>query len=77
MRSPSVIHAVGTYGTLVDLDFTTGAVRAQPATPTRLDLHSVFGDASGRLHAVGGNLGSFDPPTYQGLSLYRGLGEGE
>ncbi len=55
MRSPSFAHAAGANGTLVRInlrDFSTVSFQG----PSAMDFHSVFGDASGSLTAVGGNL---------------------
>jgi hypothetical protein len=76
MREPGVAHVVGTYGTLGDLDLATMTLTTV-APPTSLDFHSIFGDASGRVHAVGGNLADANPPSYQGVAYERLLGSGE
>jgi hypothetical protein len=77
MRAPGKAHVAGAYGTLGVLDVATGAVDLVDVGTTKLDLHSVFGDASGRLWAVGGNLGSAHPATFTGLALTRTLGSEE
>ncbi|WP_426752629.1 hypothetical protein [Myxococcus sp. Y35] len=75
MRAPSVAHVVGIEGTLAVLDVETLAAHPVPAT-TRLSFHNVFGDASGNLTAVGGNLGAL-ADDYQGLAWTRPLGPNE
>lgn len=55
MRAPSVAHAAGTNGELVRIDLRDLSV-TEFHGPAAMDFHSVFGDASGRLTAVGGNL---------------------
>ncbi|NVJ04322.1 hypothetical protein HUW63_03575 [Myxococcus sp. AM001] len=75
MRTPSVAHVVGIEGTLAVLDVDTLTAHPAPAT-TRLTFHSVFGDASGDLTAVGGNLGAL-ADEYQGLAWTRPLGPNE
>lgn len=77
MRSPDVIHVAGNYGTLATVDFATRKVVDQPPAPTRLDFHAVHGDAAGRLWAVGGNLASANPSTFEGLAYVRALTPGE
>lgn len=76
MRTPDVAHIVGTYGTLGDLDLRTMIFTPAPP-PTSLDFHSIFGDASGRVHAVGGNLADANPPSYEGVAYERLLGTEE
>lgn len=76
MRTPTKAHVVGTYGTLGVLDLGTMKLTTV-APPTPLDFHSVFGDSSGRLFAVGGNLATANPPAYQGVAYTRLLGSDE
>lgn len=71
MRRPDAAHVVGTQGTALRIDLASLSIREEVA-PTRLDLHAVFGDASGRLTAVGGALGSLAGP-YDGVALTRPL----
>lgn len=71
MRTPDAAHVVGVYGTALRLDFATLTPREE-LTPTELDLHSVFGDSSGRLVAVGGRLGSLAGP-FDGVAITRSL----
>ncbi|MCP3059697.1 hypothetical protein LXT21_12995 [Myxococcus sp. K38C18041901] len=75
MRAPEVAHVVGIEGTLAVLDVDTLTVQSEPAT-TRLTFHGVFGDASGQLTAVGGNLGAL-ADDYRGLAWTRPLGPHE
>ena len=77
MRAPGKAHVAGAYGTLGVLDLETWTVDAVDVGASKLDLHSVFGDATGRLWAVGGNLGSAHPATFTGIALERQLGSGE
>ncbi len=77
MRTPGVAHVVGTYGTLADLDLATMKLTTVDPPPTALDFHSIFGDASGRVHAVGGNLATANPPSYEGVAYERTLGAEE
>jgi hypothetical protein len=55
LRSPTVAHAAGANGVLVRIDLRDRSV-SQFYGPVSMDFHSVFGDASGRLTAVGGNF---------------------
>lgn len=68
-RRPDVAHAVGVAGTVVRLDPRTPEVTAIEPVPTTLELHSVFGDASGQLVAMGAN---FQFPE-EGIILTRRL----
>jgi len=77
MRTPDTAQVVGTYGQLGELDLTTMTLTTLSPPPTDLDFHSIFGDASGHVHAVGGNLAVADPPEYEGLAWERLLGSGE
>jgi len=77
MRAPGVAHVVGAYGTLGDLDLATMTLTTVTPPPTMLDFHSIFGDATGRVHAVGGNLAEANPASYQGLAWQRELGSEE
>jgi hypothetical protein len=77
MRNPGVAHVVGTYGTLGDLDLATMTLTTVSPPPTQLDFHSIFGDASGAVHAVGGNLAVANPPQYEGVAYTRLLGSEE
>lgn len=55
MRTPGVVHAVGAHGVLVRIKLSDLSV-SEFLGPGSMDFHSVFGDSSGRLTAVGGNL---------------------
>ena len=77
MRSAGTAHVAGAYGTIGTLDVASGRVDAVDVGAKRLDLHSVFGDASGRIWAVGGNLGSAHPATFTGVAYGRRLGSEE
>jgi hypothetical protein len=55
MREANTVHAVGTNGVLVKINLRDFTYR-EHLGPASMDFHSVFGDASGRLTAVGGNL---------------------
>ncbi len=71
MRSPGTAHVVGLEGTLATLDVDTLTARPVPPS-TRLTFHSVFGEGSGRLFAVGGNL--FESSgRYTGIAWTRTL----
>lgn len=72
LRTPEVIHVVGILGTIARLDGASLELLDEAKADTKLDLHSVFGDAQGRLTAVGGSLASTKPP-YQGIALTRDL----
>lgn len=74
LRRPDVAHVVGITGTVLRVDPATFTVldRAEPA-PTGLDLHAVFGDASGEIFAFGAN---FVLPE-RGTVLHRGLSDDE
>jgi len=71
MRRPDAAHVVGAQGTSLRIDLASLAVREE-TVPTALDLHAVFGDASGRLTAVGGSLSSLSGP-FDGVALTRPL----
>jgi len=75
MRTPTTAHVAGAYGTLGVLDLKTMTVR-QVDPFTKLDFHSVFG-VGGRLFAVGGNLASANPSSFQGLAYTRLLASDE
>ncbi|HVM97594.1 MAG TPA: hypothetical protein VMT89_14465 [Candidatus Acidoferrales bacterium] len=67
MRRPDVAHAVGIAGTILRVDPNTLEATEETSPPTLLDLHSVFGDDSGQLVALGGNF--FTPE--RGIVLTR------
>lgn len=69
MRTPDAAHVVGVNGAVIRLDLATLTPVEEPIA-TVLDLHSVFGDASGRLTAVGGSLGSASGP-FVGVAITR------
>jgi hypothetical protein len=77
MRVPGKAHVAGAYGTLGVLDLGTMALEVADVGEQKLDFHSVRGDASGHLWAVGGNLGSAHPATYTGIAFGRRLGSDE
>lgn len=76
MRDPAVAHAVGVDGAVVRIDTATLTVTADDSLDTRQVLHSVFGDSSGMLTAVGGNLNAAGAP-YTGIAMHRRLATGE
>lgn len=55
MRTANVAHLAGANGALLRVDLRDFSYEQQQG-PTAMDFHSVFGDSSGRLNAVGGNL---------------------
>ncbi|MFO0563777.1 MAG: hypothetical protein U0269_37480 [Polyangiales bacterium] len=55
MRNATVAHAAGANGELVRIDL-RDLRTTEFLGPGSMDFHSVFGDSSGRLTAVGGNL---------------------
>ncbi|MEZ4405750.1 MAG: hypothetical protein R3A52_04525 [Polyangiales bacterium] len=69
MRTPDAAHVVGVNGTALRLDLATLAP-TEEASGTPLDLHAVFGDAAGRLTAVGGSLGNANGP-FNGVAVTR------
>ena len=71
MRTPTAAHVVGVNGAVIRLDLATLTPVEEPLA-TVLDLHSVFGDATGRLIAVGGSLGSASGP-FVGVAITRPL----
>ncbi len=71
MRDRDVIHAVGVDGLLLRIDFDS-LVASEDLTEARAEFHAVFGDASGRLTAVGGNL-AFSAGPYEGIAYTRNL----
>jgi photosystem II stability/assembly factor-like uncharacterized protein len=76
MRDPDHVHVVGIEGTIAVVDFDSQSVLEDQYQETRLAFHSVFGDASGRLTAVGGNL-SFPMGPWEGIAYTRELGADE
>lgn len=75
MRRPDVVHAVGALGTIVTIDFDTHDV-TESYQDTADDFHSVFGDPSGHITTVGGNLAQVAGP-YRGIAYTRALGDDE
>ena len=75
MRRPDVIHVVGALGTIATVDFETLAVE-EDFQDTAADFHAVYGDPSGTLTAVGGNLAQVAGP-YRGIAYTRSLGDDE
>ncbi|MCC7386513.1 MAG: hypothetical protein IT384_32035 [Deltaproteobacteria bacterium] len=71
MRDPMRVHLVGEEGTIATYDWGTATYELEEA-PTRLSVHAIFGDSSGKLTAVGGSLLSIEPP-YRGVALTRGM----
>jgi hypothetical protein len=71
LRRPDVAHAVGVAGTILRVDPRTLGAEEADAPLTRLDLHSIFGDASGQLIALGAN---FAAPE-RGVALIRRLSD--
>lgn len=75
MTRPDQTHVVGQNGFIGRFDWGPGQLtKFEPLTG--LALHAVFGDASGRLFAVGGSLGSIDGP-FHGVALTRKLSADE
>lgn len=75
MGNDNVVHAVGVEGTLATISFDERTwTEAMPTT--RMVFHAVFGDRSGRLTAVGGNLASPSAP-FEGIAYTRELGANE
>ncbi len=68
-RRPDVAHTVGVRGTILRIDPSTLEVIGQDPAPTDLELHGVFGDATGQILAFGAN---FTFPE-AGIVLIRGL----
>lgn len=77
MRTPRKAHVAGAYGTLAALDLTTMTVVTADVDQRQQDFHGIFGDPSGRLWAVGGNLAVANPPKFSGLAYSRSLGAEE
>jgi len=75
MRNPGVAHVVGIEGTIATLDFAT-LDYTDVDTGTRTAYHAIFGDSSGRVTAVGGNLLAGAGP-YTGLASTRMLSASE
>lgn len=65
-------HVVGIEGTLATIDAATLAWEQDASDVTRLTYHSISGDETGRLWAVGGNIGASHAP-YKGLASTRQL----
>jgi hypothetical protein len=70
MDGDRVFHVAGIEGTLATIDHATLAWTDDAAPYTRLTYHSITGDPSGRLWAVGGSLMSQMAP-FQGLASTR------
>jgi len=68
-RRSDVAHAVGVAGTVLRLAPSDLSVLETVAVPTDLELHAVFGDASGQILALGAN---FNFPE-RGVILHRAL----
>ena len=73
MRNADQVHIAGNEGQIGVVDFATGEVLSDDYQSTRLSIHSIFGDSSGRLRAVGGNLNTSSAP-YEGIAFERMLG---
>jgi hypothetical protein len=69
MRTPGAAHVVGVNGAVIRVDLAT-LTPVEERAPTTLDLHSIFGDAAGRLTAVGGSLGNAAGP-FIGVAITR------
>ncbi|GAB4202514.1 MAG: hypothetical protein OHK0013_15880 [Sandaracinaceae bacterium] len=65
-----VFHVAGNEGTVATVDRATLAWTDDPAPATRLTYHSITGDPSGRLWAVGGSLSSQMAP-FRGIASTR------
>ncbi len=75
LRTPTTAHVVGGFGTLARVDLETlDITRSEPLT--QLDVHGVFGTASGRIFCVGGNFVNTVPP-YRNVLLTRELQDEE
>jgi len=75
MRSPDTVHVVGLDGTTAVVDFDSHDYE-EILPDTTETLHSIFGDESGTITAVGGNLESAAGP-YRGAAWRRTLGRNE
>lgn len=72
-----VVHAVGVFGAVVRLDFTTGETLDDIADMSQqIDLHAVHGSSDGTLVAVGGNFIAQNGP-FKGGVLERALWDAE
>ena len=75
MRNDHAVHVVGLDGTTAVVDFDSH--RYEEILPdTAETFHSIFGDDSGRVTAVGGNLESPGGP-WRGVAWQRQLGSNE
>lgn len=75
MGDPDTVHVVGIEGTIAVVDFET--LTYEEALPDTFEtFHAVFGDAAGRLTAVGGNFAS-SSGNYVGIAYERELADGE
>ena len=55
-RRDDLVHAVGVAATVLKVDPRTRTVLEEIPVPTDLELHAVFGDASGRMFIFGANF---------------------
>jgi hypothetical protein len=76
MRSENTIHVAGANGTLATVDFATGKVSSFDSEVYR-DVHALFGDGLGVLHAVGGNFLFAASGQFEGVAVRRTLGSDE
>lgn len=74
-RNPNQVHVGGQSGTLATFNWSTRNF-VQEVTDADLDIHALYGDQNGELHAVGGSLLSSRAP-YLGLALTRALSDNE
>jgi hypothetical protein len=70
MDGDARFHVVGIEGTIATVEWPTLAWHDDDVPPTRLHYHSIAGDASGRLWAVGGSLASVTAP-FVGIASTR------
>lgn len=70
MDGERVFHVAGILGTIATVEFDTLDWTDDEVPPTPLAYHSIHGDASGRLWAVGGSLSSTTPP-FVGIASTR------
>jgi len=71
MQEPGVVHAVGTFGTLLEIQL-DGLEVTESSLATALDFHAVFSATGETLVAVGGNL-TIPGATFEGIAFQRGL----
>lgn len=71
MQEPGVVHAVGTFGTLLEIELDSLEV-SESSLSTGLDFHAVFSATGTTLVAVGGNL-TVPGSTFEGIAFQRDL----